>query len=144
MTDQGGSNCQSVVVGIDGSECSTAALEWAASYAEAMGTTVHAVAVWKHPSSMEFDMEGGPWDREGSCRKKTEKQVALVAARHPGLEIDLEVVQGGAAQVLIDASQKAALLVVGTRGHSGFANLMLGSTSTRCVHAANCPVVVYR
>jgi len=144
MTDPAGPTGQNVVVGIDGSECSTAALEWAASYAAAIGTKVHAVAVWKHPSSMEFDMEGGPWDREGSCRKKAEKQVASVAAHHPGLEIDLEVAQGAAAHVLIDASQKAALLVVGTRGHSGLANLMLGSTSTRCVHDATCPVVVYR
>jgi nucleotide-binding universal stress UspA family protein len=67
-----------------------------------------------------------------------------VATRHPGLEIDLDVVNGHAAQVLVDVSENAALLVVGTRGHGGFAGLIIGSTSTHCVHAAHCPVVVYR
>jgi nucleotide-binding universal stress UspA family protein len=133
-----------VVVGIDGSERSTAALEWAASYAQATGTTVRAVAVWSDPSTMGFDVGGGAWDREGACRKKAEKQVASVTARHPALEIDLDVVHGRAAQVLVEASENAAMLVVGTRGHGGFANLMLGSTSNDCVHAAHCPVVVYR
>ncbi len=133
-----------VVVGIDGSECSTAALEWAASYAQALGATVRALAVWRNPSSIEFDVGGGVWDRSGACRKTAEGQIASVATRHPGLEIDLEVVCGSAAQVLVDASENAALLVVGTRGHGGFADLILGSTSTHCVHAAHCPVVVYR
>ncbi len=133
-----------VVVGIEGSERSTGALEWAASYAQATGTTVRAVAVWHSPSTIGFDVGGGAWDREGACRKTAEKQVASVATRHPGLEIDLDVVHGGAAQVLVDASENAALLVVGTRGHGGFANLILGSTSNDCVHAAHCPVVVYR
>ncbi len=133
-----------VMVGIDGSEGSTAALEWAASYAQAIGTTVRAVAVWRSPSASGFDVGGGAWDREGSCRKRAESQIALVATHHPGLEIDLDVVCGGAAQVLVDGSENAALLVVGTRGHGGLADLMLGSTSIHCVHAAHCPVLVYR
>ena len=145
MTNQAGQTRErTVVVGIDGSECSTAALEWAASYAQATGITVRAVAVWRHPSTVEFDLGGGAWDREGACRKKATKQVASVATRHPGLKIDLEVLHGTAAQVLVDASQNAELLVVGTRGQGAFASLMLGSTSNHCVHAAHCPVVVYR
>ncbi len=133
-----------VVVGIDGSECSTAALEWAATYAQATGTAVRAVAVWRGPSTYEFDVGGGAWDREGACRKSAENQVASVAARHPDLEIDLDVVHGGAAEILVEASEDAALLVVGNRGRGGFAALILGSTSSYCVHAAHCPVVVYR
>ena len=133
-----------VVVGIDGSEHSTAALEWAASYAQAIGTTVRVVAVWRNPSASGFDIGGGAWDREGTCRKRAETQIASVATHHPGLEIDLDVVCGGVAQVLVDGSENAALLVVGTRGHGGFADLMLGSTSIHCVHAAHCPVLVYR
>ena len=145
MTNQAGQTRQrTVVVGIDGSECSTEALEWAASYAQATGTPVRAVAVWSDPTPYEFDVGGGAWDREGACRKTAENQVTSVAARHPGLEIDLDVVNGRAAQVLVDASENAALLVVGTRGHGAFADLMIGSTSTHCVHAAHCPVVVYR
>jgi nucleotide-binding universal stress UspA family protein len=145
MTNQAGQTQQrTVVAGIDGSECSTAALEWAASYAEATGTTVRAVAVWGDPGSIGFDVGGGAWDREGACRKAAEKQVALVATRHTGVEIDLDVIHGRAAPALVETSENAALLVVGTRGHGAFADLVLGSTSSYCVHAAHCPVVVYR
>jgi nucleotide-binding universal stress UspA family protein len=139
QTEQG-----TVVVGIDGSESSTSALEWAASYAEATGTKVHAVAVWRDSGAMSFDVGGGAWDREGACRKRAKHQVALVAPAHPGLEIELDVVRGDAREALVDASKDATLLVVGTRGHGGFANLMLGSTSTHCVHEAHCTVVVCR
>ena len=60
MTNQADQSQQRpVVVGIDGSERSTAALEWAASYAQATGTTVRAVAAWQNPSPSEFDVGGG-------------------------------------------------------------------------------------
>ena len=58
-----------VVVGIEGSERSTGALEWAASYAQATGTTVRAVAVWHSPSTIGFDVGGGAWDRRGRVQK---------------------------------------------------------------------------
>jgi len=54
------------------------------------------------------------------------------------------VAQGNAAQVLLDATQGADLLVVGCRGHSGFTGALLGSVSMHCVHHAHCPVVVIR
>jgi hypothetical protein len=56
--------------------------------------------------------------------------------------VDLVVRQGGAAAVLIDQSRDADLLVVGSRGHGGFAGLILGSVSTACAEHAHCPVLV--
>jgi nucleotide-binding universal stress UspA family protein len=54
------------------------------------------------------------------------------------------VVQGDPAQVLLDACDGADLLVVGSRGHAGFTEALLGSVSQHCVHHAHCPVVVIR
>jgi nucleotide-binding universal stress UspA family protein len=54
------------------------------------------------------------------------------------------VVQGHPAQVLLDASAGAELLVIGSRGHGGFVGAMLGSVGQHCVHHATCPVVIIR
>lgn len=53
-----------------------------------------------------------------------------------------ETMRGDAAQVLVDASRDADMLVVGNRGHGRFASAFLGSVSNRCAHHAKCPVVV--
>jgi len=65
---------------------------------------------------------------------------------HVGLPVKItnKVVQGNAAQVLLDESEGADLLVVGSRGHSGFVEALLGSTGQHCVQHADCPVVVIR
>ena len=52
--------------------------------------------------------------------------------------------EGNAAQVLLDAAQGADLLVVGSRGHGGFTEALLGSVSQHCVHHAQCPIVIVR
>ena len=62
----------------------------------------------------------------------------------PGIEIDLTVVEGHAASVLVEAARGTSLLVVGSRGHGEFTGLLLGSVSERCVTHAPCPVVVVR
>jgi nucleotide-binding universal stress UspA family protein len=54
------------------------------------------------------------------------------------------VIEGSAVQVLLDAARDADLLVVGSRGHGGFAGLLLGSVSAQLVHHAPCPVLVVR
>ena len=53
-------------------------------------------------------------------------------------------VEGYPGQILVEASEGADLLVVGSRGHAGFADALLGSVSTYCVHHAHCPVTVIR
>ena len=71
---------------------------------------------------------------------------AISAAVDPasGVSVQGRVVEGNAAQVLLDASDGAELLVVGSRGHGGFTEALLGSVSQHCVHYARCPVVVIR
>jgi len=58
------------------------------------------------------------------------------------VEIERRVVEGRPAAVLVNESQGADLLVVGSRGHGGFAGLLLGSVSQQCAHHAACPVVI--
>jgi nucleotide-binding universal stress UspA family protein len=60
------------------------------------------------------------------------------------VKIEQRAVQGLAAGVLVDESRDADLLVVGSRGHGGFAQLLLGSVSQQCAHHAECPVVIVR
>jgi nucleotide-binding universal stress UspA family protein len=60
------------------------------------------------------------------------------------VEIERRVIEGAAAAVLVEESRGADLLVVGSRGHGGFAQLLLGSVSQQCAHHAECPVVIVR
>jgi nucleotide-binding universal stress UspA family protein len=60
------------------------------------------------------------------------------------VNVERRVVEGAPAAVLVDESRDADLLVVGSRGRGGFAQLLLGSVSQQCAHHANCPVVIVR
>lgn len=135
-----------VVVGIDGSEPASQALEWALDYGRMSGLSVAAVAAWTFPAAV-YGFETPPldgWDVEGTTREAAADQLKAAAERHPDVTAHLAVEQGHPSQVLVDASKGARLLVVGSRGRGGFSGTLLGSVSTHCVHAAHCPVVVVR
>ena len=138
-----------IVAGVDGSPSSLSALRWAIRQAALTGAAVDAVIAWQYPAAA-----GGygwaPTGMEGSFdfKENAEKTVAdaIGSAVAPGTTVGVytRVVEGVAAQVLIDASVGADLLVVGSRGHGGFAEALLGSVGQHCVHHAHCPVVVIR
>lgn len=73
-----------------------------------------------------------------------EEAIAGAGALPPGVKIQPTVRQGNAAQVLLEDAKGAELLVVGSRGHGGFTEALLGSVGQHCVHHATCPVVVIR
>ena len=137
-----------VVVGVDGSAQSVAALHWAARYAAATGAAVRAVLAWHYPSAAAQPPVGlAP----PSVRTETEaimRQVLddAVGQAFPdgaaGVEIKLGY--GHPAQVLIDESKDASLLVVGSSGHGAFTGMLVGSVSIHCVTSAFCPVTVVR
>ena len=62
--------------------------------------------------------------------------------RYPDVEIEVHLGRGHADNVVLEASEECDLLVVGSRGHGGFASLMLGSVSNRVLHHAQCSVAV--
>jgi nucleotide-binding universal stress UspA family protein len=138
-----------IVAGVDGSPSSLSALRWAVRQAELTGATVDAVISWHYPASAD----GYGWAPTGigtafDFKDNAEKvlAVAIGTACDPGsvVPVRARAVEGNAAQVLLDASNGADLLVVGSRGHGGFTEALLGSVSQHCVHHARCPVVVIR
>ena len=135
-----------IVVGVDGSEPSLAALAWAVRQAELTGAAVDAVTAWQIPVNYGYGytMTIAVPDLENAAAKISEEAIAEAASRTPGVEIRSVVVQENAARALLDTAKGADLLVVGSRGHAGFTEALLGSVSQHCVHHAECPVVVVR
>lgn len=135
-----------VIVGVDGSPQSLQALQWACQRAEMCRDQLRVVCVWSLGAS------GADWAPLPG--EKTEEQrraegvlrdaVEPVRLDHPAVELETAALSGPAAQVLVDLSADADLLVVGSRGLGDFAGLLLGSVSTHCVHHAHCPVTVVR
>jgi nucleotide-binding universal stress UspA family protein len=134
-----------IVVGVDGSNPSKAALSWAITQARLTGAVVEAVIAWEFPAMTGYPMLTADVDWEGLAGKVLADAVGDVAGAGAGpVGIENKVMRGNAAQVLVDESAGADLLVVGSRGHGGFVEALLGSTGQHCVHHANCPVVVIR
>jgi len=137
-----------IVVGVDGSESSRAALAWAVRQAALTGATVDAVHAWHIPVTYGYGygyaMVLPVPDLEKLAGRVIDKAVAEVADLASGVEIRAVTVEGNPARALLDAAKDADLLVVGSRGHGGFTEALLGSVSQHCVHHADCPVVVIR
>jgi nucleotide-binding universal stress UspA family protein len=132
-----------VVVGVDGSASSLGALRWAALYADMTGARLEAVSAWEVPSSYLWTaLPVDAYDRGEATEIALTKSVddTFGPRRPDGLA--LIVREGSAANVLIDASTGADLLVVGCRGLGEFKSLLLGSVSARVAEHAHCPVLV--
>lgn len=131
-----------VVVGVDGSPSSRAALRWAVRQADRTDAHVHAVIAWSIP--VAYGPMPVPYvdvDWPGAARSVLEETLrTTLGDRAP--EVKAEVVEGGAALVLLEAARDADLLVVGSRGHGGFTGLLLGSVAQHVTTHARCPVVV--
>lgn len=141
MTDTGMTR-PLVLVGVDGSDEGAKAVAWAADYAIATGGSLELLIAWHWPPSYGYPMPIPGYDPEGAARGVLEKAAAEVSL--PPERLRTTVVGGAPAGQLVTASERADLLVVGSRGHGGFSGLLLGSVGTHCVHHAHCPVVVVR
>jgi nucleotide-binding universal stress UspA family protein len=140
---------QLVVVGVDGSADSVAALAWAARYAAATGARVRAILAWHYPGAVggppiEVAPEAVRGQTEEQMREALDEAVAQAYGSEAASGLEAILGYGHAAQVLIEASKEADLLVVGSRGHRAFAGMLVGSVSLHCVTRASCPVVVVR
>jgi nucleotide-binding universal stress UspA family protein len=140
--DNGGQ--RRIVVGVDGSVPSRAALSWAVEQGRLTGAVVEAVIAWEFPATYGYAVPLSDVNWEQLAEQTVSQAVAAVADDGAPVKLTYKVVEGNAAQVLLDASARADLLVVGNRGHGGFVEALLGSTGQHCVHHATCPVVVIR
>jgi nucleotide-binding universal stress UspA family protein len=135
-----------IVVGVDGSADSIKALRWAGTLASLLNCDIEAVIAWFDPRQAGWSPGWGflaaDLDPEGDASKvlSTAIDEAFAGNRPDGLHT--ATVKGSAAKVLLDRSVGARMLVVGSRGHGGFAGLLLGSVSSKCAEHAKCPVLV--
>jgi nucleotide-binding universal stress UspA family protein len=140
--DGAGEGQHRIVVGVDGSEHSRNALRWAAHLAQVFGARLDAVTAWEYPAALGWSVVPDDWDPAQDTAQILQQSVADVFGDAPPAGLQLHVQEGGSAKVLIDASQGANLLVVGSRGHGGFTGLLLGSVSANVAEHAPCPVMI--
>jgi nucleotide-binding universal stress UspA family protein len=143
MTSSQDRDAQRIVVGVDGSGPSEHALRWALREAGLTGSVVDAVMAWEWPNTFGW-APPVELDVESLAAQVLADTVAKVAGPDGPVEVRLTVAEGNAARVLLHAAKGANLLVVGSRGHGGFAGTLLGSVSQHCVQHATCPVLVWR
>ncbi|HEX4428615.1 MAG TPA: universal stress protein [Frankiaceae bacterium] len=132
-----------IVVGVDSSRGSSAALWWAVEQARRCGAVLRVVIAWELPTAI-----GAPvplptdFAPAALAHAAAEAEVRETLADAADVPVEIVVVEGHPRTVLLEAAKDATLLVVGRRGHSSWPGLTLGSVSEACARNAPCPVVV--
>jgi nucleotide-binding universal stress UspA family protein len=135
-----------IVVGVDGSDGSVHALEFALAEARMRGGEVRAVSAWHVPataySSGFVPLGVDPGEFERNAKSALAKSIEKAGAPESGVSVTPILREGQPADVLVGEARDADLLVVGSRGRGGFKGLLLGSVSQQCAHHAPCPVAI--
>jgi nucleotide-binding universal stress UspA family protein len=129
-----------IVVGVDGSSSSEEALRWALRQSSVTGQEVHAVISWNYV--VDYGLSYADVDWEKNATEILDKSVQQVAGAADTPRVHQHVIAGHPVRVLLDAAEDADLLVVGCRGHGGFAGMLLGSVSQHVAAHATCPVLI--
>lgn len=142
------SKWKTIVVGVDGSPPSRTALTWAAAEAADRGADLVVLTVWEHTLLPPMGSGGVPRSPvPDPSQTATEDLLTVIKAElgeDPPVRVQPRVKEGNPAEVLIEQSAGADLLVVGTRGRGGFKGLLLGSVSLHVAAHAKCSVTVVR
>jgi nucleotide-binding universal stress UspA family protein len=136
-----------IVVGVDGSGGSDAALEFACRRAELTGEDVVVVHGWRDGRATGTTRREVPdefMDRIAREERQLAEAVAGFRSAHPGVRLEPEAIPVVAWRALADASAAATLVVVGSRGRGAFSGMLLGSVSQQVLQHAQCPVAVVR
>jgi nucleotide-binding universal stress UspA family protein len=147
----GSAGMSRIVVGVDGSETSRHALRWAAAEAIRHDAELNVVYAWEVQSlGAGVGMSPGrrptapPEGQRDAAQQLVTEVIGEELGANPPAKVRPSIGRGTAAGILLEASQGADLLVVGSRGSGGFAGLLLGSVSTKMANHATCPVVIVR
>ncbi len=133
-----------IVVGVDGSILSIAALRWAVEQARRTGADIHAVTGWEVPATIFIVPTYTEGDYARDARLVLDRAVAEVLEEAPDVRIEKHLIQKRPALALTAAAEDAQLLVIGSHGRGELPGMHLGSVASYCVHHAPCPVVVVR
>ena len=135
-----------VVVGVDGSKPSLRALAVAFDEALRTGGTLDVLHAWEaHSASDPTLATTSSWSTyEANLEHIVESAIATQRAEHPDVKVDYEVVRSEPVRALVDRTEGAALLVVGSRGSGGFPGLHVGSTALRLMGRSHCPLLFTR
>ncbi len=135
-----------LLVGHDGSPAAADAVRWAARVAGRLGCPLHVARTWSissapRPATAERGYVPPLTDFESAVLERLRRDVARLDLPED-LDVQCHVLHGSAGRRLLEASEGAEMLVVGSRGEGGFRGLRFGSTADQVVRHARCPVVV--
>jgi nucleotide-binding universal stress UspA family protein len=131
-----------ILVGVDDSPSSIAALRKATELGAALGVPVQAVTVWHSPVTFDGSFATEIWSPEREAEEILEASVGTAFPDGPPELFSAAIIPGPTAAALIDKSRDAEMLVLGSRGRGGFRGLLLGSVSAACAQHAHCPVLI--
>jgi nucleotide-binding universal stress UspA family protein len=129
-----------ILVGVDGSPSSIDALRYAARIAVAFDAPLEVVTTWYYPAFTEYEF-ATEWSPEEDATDVLDRVIEDAFGADPP-DLTRQVIAGPPSRTLIDLSADSAMLVLGSRGHGGFAGLLLGSVSAACAEHAHCPVLI--
>lgn len=135
---------EQIIVGVDGSQPSREALQWAAREARLRQAALQVILSWRMPYVAPYPYTSAAFDPAVLEKEARQRLDAIVEGVDlSGIpQVDRILTMGEPAAALLTASKDADLVVVGSRGLGGFAELLLGSVSHHLAHHATCPLVI--
>jgi len=135
---------QTFVVGVDGSDGAAKALDWAIAEAVRFSASLQLLTAWTFPMALGYVFAETPGEMREHVQRIADMSVDHVAAVAPDIVVSATLREAEPGPALVDFSTGADLLVVGSRGHGDFRELLLGSVGTYCARHSHCPVVIVR
>jgi nucleotide-binding universal stress UspA family protein len=135
-------SARKILVGVDASASSVAALRKAAELGAALDSPIEAVTVWHAPATFDGTFAAESWSPENEAQEVLTASIDSAFPDGPPAGFSATIIPGPTASSLIERSRDAGMLVLGSRGRGGFRGLLLGSVSAACAQHAHCPVLI--